>query len=100
MGELNVMGRVAPVNNRRAACQAAPQRESRLRFRVLADWECRSGTLNKGVEAMEVHPARPQGFEEEARFVEAVKRGEEALRRGESLTHEEVGQRLRRFLEH
>jgi hypothetical protein len=48
---------------------------------------------------MDVHPARPQGFEEEARFVEAVKRGEEALQRGESLTHEQVGQRLRRFLE-
>jgi len=33
-------------------------------------------------------------FEEEARFVEAVKRGEEALQRGEYLTHEQVGQRL------
>lgn len=38
-------------------------------------------------------------FEEEARFVEAVKRGEDALQRGESLTHEQVGQRLRRFLQ-
>jgi predicted transcriptional regulator len=38
-------------------------------------------------------------FEEEARLVEAVKRGEEALQRGESLTHEQVGQRLQRFLE-
>jgi predicted transcriptional regulator len=37
-------------------------------------------------------------FEEEARFVEVVKRGEEALRRGECLTHEQVGQRLERFL--
>jgi predicted transcriptional regulator len=37
-------------------------------------------------------------FEEEARFVEAVKRGEEALQRGEYLTHEQVGQRLQRFL--
>jgi predicted transcriptional regulator len=37
-------------------------------------------------------------FEEEARFVEAVQRGEEALRRGEYLTHEQVGQRLERFL--
>ena len=37
-------------------------------------------------------------FEEEARFVEAVKRGEEALQRGEFLTHEQVGQRLQRFL--
>jgi hypothetical protein len=32
-------------------------------------------------------------FEEEARFVEGVKRGEEALQRGEYLTHEQVGQR-------
>ena len=38
-------------------------------------------------------------FEEEARFVEAVIRGEEALRHGEYLTHEQVGQRLQRFLQ-
>jgi predicted transcriptional regulator len=38
-------------------------------------------------------------FEEEARFAEAVKRGEEELERGEYLTHEQVGQRLRRLLE-
>jgi predicted transcriptional regulator len=38
-------------------------------------------------------------FEEEIRFVEAVRRGEEALVRGEYLTHEQVGQRLRRFLQ-
>jgi predicted transcriptional regulator len=37
-------------------------------------------------------------FDEEARFVEAVKRGEAALRRGEYLTHEQVGQRMERFL--
>ena len=37
-------------------------------------------------------------FEEEARFVEAVKRGDDALQRGEYLTHEQVGQRLERFL--
>jgi len=38
-------------------------------------------------------------FEEEARFIEAVKRGEEAFERGEYLTHEQVGQRLERFLQ-
>jgi predicted transcriptional regulator len=38
-------------------------------------------------------------FEEEARLVEAVKRGDDALQRGEYLTHEEVGQRLQRFLQ-
>ncbi len=38
-------------------------------------------------------------FEEEARFVEAVKRGEEAFERGEYLTHEQVGRRLQRFLQ-
>jgi predicted transcriptional regulator len=37
-------------------------------------------------------------FEEEARFIEAVTQGEEALKRGEYLTHEQVGQRLHRFL--
>ena len=38
-------------------------------------------------------------FEEEDRFVEAVKRGEAALERGEFMTHEQVGERLRRFLQ-
>ena len=38
-------------------------------------------------------------FEEETRFVAAVTRGEDALQRGEYLTHEQVGQRLRRFLQ-
>jgi predicted transcriptional regulator len=38
-------------------------------------------------------------FEEEARFVEAVKRGEDAVQRGEYLSHEQVGQRLQRFLQ-
>lgn len=37
-------------------------------------------------------------FVEEDRFVEAVKRGEAALERGEFLTHEQVGDGLRRFL--
>jgi predicted transcriptional regulator len=31
--------------------------------------------------------------------VEAVKRGEDALQRGEYLTHDQVGQRLRRLLQ-
>jgi predicted transcriptional regulator len=39
-------------------------------------------------------------FAEEDRFIEAVKRGEAALERGEILTHEQVGERLRRFLQH
>ena len=38
-------------------------------------------------------------LEEDARFVEAVKRGEDALSRGEYLTHDHVGQRLHRFLQ-
>jgi predicted transcriptional regulator len=38
-------------------------------------------------------------FDEESRFVDAVTRGEEALQRGEYLTHEQVGQRLERFLQ-
>jgi predicted transcriptional regulator len=38
-------------------------------------------------------------FEEEDRFIEAVKRGEAALEHGEFLTHEKVGERLRRFLQ-
>jgi len=38
-------------------------------------------------------------FEEEARFIEAVKHGEDALQGGQYLTHEQVGQRLQRFLQ-
>jgi predicted transcriptional regulator len=37
-------------------------------------------------------------FDEESRFVDAVNRGENALRLGAYLTHEQVGQRLERFL--
>jgi putative addiction module component (TIGR02574 family) len=37
-------------------------------------------------------------LEQRCRFNDAVKRGEEALKRGEYLTHEQVGQRLERFL--
>jgi predicted transcriptional regulator len=36
---------------------------------------------------------------EENRFVDAVARGEEALQRGDFLTHEQLGQRLERFLQ-
>jgi hypothetical protein len=36
---------------------------------------------------------------EDARFIEAVKRGEDALQRGDFLTHEQVGKRLERFLQ-
>lgn len=38
-------------------------------------------------------------FAEEASFIEAVSRGEESLQRSEHLTHEQVGHRLRRFLQ-
>lgn len=64
------------------------------------------------VEAKLTHSAAQQGrnpaqvvqdvvsryFEEETRIVEAVQRGEEALRPGEYLTHAQVGERLQRFL--
>lgn len=36
-------------------------------------------------------------LDQEARFTEAVKLGEEALERGEYLTHEQVGERLERL---
>jgi predicted transcriptional regulator len=38
-----------------------------------------------------------QYVDEESRFIEAVKRGEEALARGEYLTHEEVGERIKKY---
>ena len=69
--------------------------------------------VNGELEANLTHSAAQQGrnpddlvqdvptsyFEEEARFIEAVKRGEDALQRGEYLAHEQVGQRLQRFLQ-
>ena len=45
-----------------------------------------------------VQDAVSRFFDEETRFVEAVRRGDDALQRGEYLTHEQVGQRLERFL--
>jgi predicted transcriptional regulator len=38
-------------------------------------------------------------FDEQSRFVDAVRQGEEALERGEYLAHEEVCRRLERFLQ-
>lgn len=40
-----------------------------------------------------------QYFDEEARFIEAVNRGEAAFERGEYLTHDQVGRRLQQFLQ-
>jgi predicted transcriptional regulator len=40
-----------------------------------------------------------QYLDEEARFIEAVNGGEDALQRGDYLTHEQVGERLQRFLQ-
>lgn len=37
-------------------------------------------------------------FDEESRFADAVGRGEKALSDGQFLSHEQVGQRLARFL--
>ena len=38
-------------------------------------------------------------FDEETRFVAAVKRGDASLRRGEYVTHEEVGLRLQQLMQ-
>ena len=40
-----------------------------------------------------------QYFDEEARFIAAVQRGDASLRRGEYLTHEQVGERFKRYLQ-
>jgi predicted transcriptional regulator len=45
-----------------------------------------------------VQEAVARYFDEEARLVAAVKRGDEALDRGDYLTHEVVAERLDRFL--
>jgi len=38
-------------------------------------------------------------FNEDSHYLEAVRLGDEALDRGEYLTHDEVGRRLHRFLD-
>lgn len=39
-----------------------------------------------------------QFFEEEDRLIQAIRRGEASLERGEFLSHEQVGEKLARFL--
>jgi predicted transcriptional regulator len=46
-----------------------------------------------------VHDVVARYLEEEDRFIEAVKRGEDALKNGNYLSHEKVGERLHRFLQ-
>jgi len=46
-----------------------------------------------------VQDALTRYLEEEARFIEAVRLGEDALERGEYFTHEEVGERLERLFQ-
>ena len=93
---------------------APPRRHSKLLpvgrfFRILKGMEV---NFNSNLEARLTERATQQGrkpdefvqdvvaryLEEEDRFIEAVKHGEDALERGEYLTHEQVGERLRRFL--
>ena len=39
-----------------------------------------------------------QYFDEEGRFVDAIRVGEAAIERGDFLSHEQVGQQMERFL--
>jgi predicted transcriptional regulator len=54
--------------------------------------------FNSNLEARLTERATQQGRKPDEFVQEAVKRGEDALERGEYLTHEQVGERLRRFL--
>jgi predicted transcriptional regulator len=67
-----------------------------------APWNCTSpkhSAAKQGRNPDElVHEVLTRYLEEEARFIEAVKRGEDALERGEYLTHEQVGKRLERLM--
>jgi predicted transcriptional regulator len=77
-------------------------------FRILKGMEVH---FNSNLEARLTERATQQGrkpdefvqnvaascLDEEDRFVQAVKRGEDALERGEYLTHDQVGERLRRI---
>jgi predicted transcriptional regulator len=67
----------------------SPELETRLRESAVRQGRETDEVLNEAV---------TRYFAEESRFVEAVERGERELRRGEYFTHEQVGQRLKRFL--
>ena len=68
----------------------APDLQARLKQRAAAEGRDLADTVQDVV---------GRYFEEEDRFVRAVQRGEAALERGEFLTHEQVGDRIRRFLQ-
>ena len=67
----------------------APELEDRLQH--LADEQ------GRGAQEI-VQDALARYMEHETRFRQAVKRGEDALARGEYLSHEEVGARLDRLM--
>jgi hypothetical protein len=71
---------------------------SACHWRVGSEADASAATQGRNPDEL-VRELLAQYFEEEARFVEAVKRGEEALDRGESLTHEQAGRRLERLLQ-
>jgi predicted transcriptional regulator len=62
---------------------------------ALADSAARQGREPNEV----LQDALTRYLEEEARFVEAVKRGDAALDRGDYLSHEELGERLKGLLQ-
>jgi predicted transcriptional regulator len=58
--------------------------------------------MNAGVTSMDENSHtefEAKYLDEEAHFVAAVQRGETSLQRGEFLSHEEVAQRLKKFLQ-
>lgn len=69
--------------------QFTPELETRLAQRASEEGQ----PLSKVVEDVV-----SRFFEEEDRFLASVKRGEDALESGKFLTHEQVGEKLKRFL--
>jgi hypothetical protein len=57
----------------------------------------RLGLKEAGMAPAQCGNIRLRLLENEAHFIEAVRRGFDSLDRGEYLTHEEVGQRLERL---
>lgn len=67
-----------------------PEQEARLTELAVRD--------GRSVDAI-VHEAILRYVEDEAHFVEAVRKGLASLDRGESLSHDEVGRRIDRLFE-
>ncbi len=93
-----VHGDLADGEGARPVCDAGTDTGSGDRLRSCARRRCRDLASRAERDDL-VQDVLAQYFDEVSRFVAAVKRGDASLRCGEYVTREEVGERLKRFLQ-